>query len=208
MDCRARPRRPLLAFIGRLTEQKGIDLLASVIRDRVQSHDSRWVILGTGTPELEEQLAMLSERFPQKVATRLEFSNRLAHRIEAGADIFLMPSRYEPCGLNQLYSLKYGTVPVVRATGGLVDTITDANEKSLGDGTATGFRFSDYSPLALNEAIDRACNTYARPEVWQRLIQAGMRQDWSWRASARKYVELYRLTANQARRGMMAGNAS
>ena len=127
------PDAPLVAFIGRLTDQKGIDLLAAVIRDWVQSHDVQWVILGTGEPELPRAVRPCSrERFPQKVAARLEFSNPLAHRIEAGADIFLMPSRYEPCGLNQLYSLKYGTVPVVRATGGLADTITDANEKTLG----------------------------------------------------------------------------
>ncbi len=115
---------------------------------------------------------------------RLEFSDALAHQIEAGADIFLMPSRFEPCGLNQMYSLKYGTVPVVRATGGLVDTITDLNERSLADGTANGFSFADYSPLALAETLERACNTYAQGEIWSRLVRTGMQQDWSWAASA------------------------
>ncbi len=201
------PTVPLIAFIGRLAEQKGIDLLAAIVRDWVQSHDAQWVILGTGESEYEDQLRMLSERFPHKVATRLEFSNRLAHRIEAGADMLVMPSRYEPCGLNQLYSLKYGTVPVVRATGGLVDTITDVQEKTLAEGTATGFLFGDYSTLALNEALQRACAAYAQGEVWNRIVGTGMRQDWSWATSARGYVDLYRATMNQARKGLVAGNA-
>ena len=153
---------PLVAFIGRLTDQKGFDLVAAVMRDWVQSHDVQWAILGTGEPEYHELFAMLAERFPQKVAVRLEFSNALAHRIEAGADMFLMPSRYEPCGLNQLYSLKYGTVPVVRATGGLADTITDCERATAG--RRHGQRasaFSDYSALALTETLGRACQAYA-----------------------------------------------
>jgi starch synthase len=200
------PRAPLVAFVGRLAEQKGVDLLVATVRDWVQSHDVQWIVLGTGDDKYQSALTMLAERFPQRVATRLEFSNRSAHRIEAGADMFLMPSCYEPCGLNQLYSLKYGTVPIVRATGGLVDTITDANDKTIAAGTATGFQFSEYSPLALAEALRRACNAYAQPEVWRRIVQTGMRQDWSWTASARKYGDLYRTTANQVRRGMVAGN--
>ena len=118
-----------------------------------------------------------------------------------------MPSRYEPCGLNQLYSLKYGTVPVVRATGGLVDTITDMTADTAEAGTANGFGFRDYSALALSETLQRACNTYSRPDVWKRLIQTGMRQDWSWANSAQSYVDLYRATVNQVRRGMVAGQA-
>lgn len=200
------PRTPLLAFVGRIAEQKGIDLIVATIRDWVQSHDAQWVILGQGEPRYEEQLALLSERFPQKVAARLEFSNALAHRIEAAADIFVMPSRFEPCGLNQLYSLKYGAVPVVRATGGLVDTITNLDARSAADGTATGFSFADYSPLALAETLDRACNTYGQADAWQRLVQTGMRQDWSWTASARRYVDLYRATAQHVRGRMVAGN--
>ena len=116
----------------------------------------------------------------------LEFSDPLAHRIEAGADIFLMPSRYEPCGLNQLYSLKYGTVPVVRATGGLADTVTDTTDETLAAGTATGFSFREYSGLALSETLDRACKAFANQAVWNRLIATGMRQDWSWASSARQ----------------------
>ncbi|MEX0977689.1 MAG: glycogen synthase GlgA, partial [Pirellulales bacterium] len=109
--------------------------------------------------------------------------------------------------LNQLYSLKYGTVPIVRATGGLVDTITDAREPTLAAATATGFTFSDYSALALGEALARACRAYAEPEVWKRIVQTGMKQDWSWAASARGYGDLYRATTNRLRRGLVAGNA-
>ncbi len=207
LDLPVVPRTPLLAFIGRLTDQKGVDLLAATVRDWVQTHDAQWVFLGTGDPSYHEQFAMLAERFPRKVAARLEFSNLLAHRIEAGADIFVMPSRFEPCGLNQLYSLKYGTVPVVRATGGLADTVVDWNEATAADGTATGFAFSEYSALALSESLQRACRVYAAPENWCRLVQAGMRQDWSWATSARQYVELYEQTVNQVRRGVVSGKA-
>ncbi|MEX2111810.1 MAG: glycogen synthase GlgA [Pirellulales bacterium] len=203
----AAPQTPLVAFIGRLTDQKGIDLLAATVRDWVQTHEAQWVLLGTGDPQYQEQFATLAERFPQRVAARLEFSNPLAHRIEAGSDIFVMPSRFEPCGLNQLYSLKYGAVPVVRATGGLVDTITDWNEATAADGTATGFAFSEYSALALAESLQRACQVYARPESWSRLVQTGMRHNWSWATSAGQYVDLYQQTVAKVRRGMVAGNA-
>jgi starch synthase len=201
------PLVPLVAFIGRLAEQKGVDLLAPMVRDWVQSQEVQWVVLGTGNSTYQDQFTMLAQRFPQKVATRLEFSDLLAHRIEAGADMLVMPSRYEPCGLNQLYSLKYGTVPVVRATGGLVDTITDLNDKSLAAGAANGFSFGEYSTLALSEALQRACNTYKQPEIWKKLMQTGMHQDWSWAVSARQYADLYRATANQARGSMVAGSA-
>jgi starch synthase len=201
------PRTPLIAFIGRLAEQKGIDLLAPVAREWMQSHDAQWVVLGTGDPEYQQHFQLLAERFPQKIATRLEFSNKLAHQIEAGADILVMPSRYEPCGLNQLYSLKYGTVPVVRSTGGLSDTIHDLNERTLAADVANGFCFGDYSHLALGEALTRAVNTYAQADAWSRLVQIGMRQDWSWATSAKQYVDLYRTLISQVRGGLVAGNA-
>ncbi len=195
----AQPGVPLVAFVGRLVDQKGIDLVAAVLRDWVQFRDVQWVILGTGENQYHELFSTLAQRSPQKVALRLEFSNPLAHRIEAGADIFLMPSRYEPCGLNQLYSLKYGTVPVVRATGGLADTITDATDETLSAGTATGFSFREYSGLALSETLQRACNLFAQKPVWRRLMENGMRQDWSWAQSARRYVQLYEQTIAQVR---------
>jgi starch synthase len=193
------PNMPLIGLVGRLVDQKGIDLVAAVLRDWSQYRDAQWVILGTGDPQYHELFTALSRRAPRKVATRLEFSDALAHRIEAGADIFLMPSRYEPCGLNQLYSLKYGTVPVVRATGGLADTVTDATDETLAAGTATGFSFREYSGLALSETLDRACKAFAKPAVWNRLMATGMRQDWSWATSARQYVALYEQIAAAAR---------
>jgi starch synthase len=192
------PRTPLLALVGRLVDQKGLDLVASVLKDWVQSQqDVQWAFLGTGEAVYQELLAGLARRAPHVVAAKLEFSNALAHRIEAGADIFLMPSRFEPCGLNQLYSLKYGTVPLVRATGGLADTITDATDESLAAGTATGFSFREYSALALAETLRRALAAYARQEVWQRIVNAGMRQDWSWANSAHQYIDLYERTRSR-----------
>lgn len=185
------PRAPLLGFVGRLTEQKGIDLVTGVMQDWLRTSDAQWVLLGTGEPKYEQLLTTLAERNPQKVALRLSFSNPLAHQIEAGADIFLMPSRFEPCGLNQLYSLKYGTVPVVRATGGLADTIIDTSRETLENGTATGFSFREYSPLALAETLSRACDAYTQTSVWEQLVRTGMKQDWSWARSAQEYVQLY-----------------
>jgi starch synthase len=185
------PGRPLLGFIGRLVEQKGIDLVAQVMKEWLETADVQWVILGTGEPKYHELFERLASRYPHKVAARLAFSDSLAHRIEAGADIFLMPSRYEPCGLNQMYSMRYGTVPVVRATGGLADTITNLTDETLAAGTANGFSFSDYSALALRETLSRACAAFTQPDVWSALIRTGMAQDWSWAHSARQYVELY-----------------
>ncbi len=188
------PDVPLVGMIGRLTEQKGFDLIAEVMQRWVQIADVQWAILGTGQPKYHKLLEGLSQRFPQKVAVRLEFSNPLAHRIEAGADIFLMPSRFEPCGLNQLYSLRYGTLPVIRATGGLADTIVGYDEQTASAGLANGFSFQEYSSLALSEVLTQACDVYRKPEVWNRLITTGMKQDWSWTRSAKQYIELYKTT--------------
>ena len=189
-----RPDVPLLAAIGRLADQKGFDLITRTIRHWAERVDAQWIILGTGEPKYHDLLTQLAREFPDKIAVRLEFSDELAHRIEAGADIFVMPSQYEPCGLNQLYSLQYGTVPVVRATGGLVDTVVDANEQTLADGTATGFKFEEYTSLALAEALERALAAYGDKTTWIRLVEAGMRQDWSWGNSAQQYAELYERT--------------
>jgi len=193
------PGVPLVGFIGRLIDQKGLDLMAEVIQRSVQTADTQWVILGTGEPKYHRLLETLAERFPQKVAVRLEFSNPLAHRIEAGADIFLMPSRFEPCGLNQLYSLKYGTVPVVRATGGLADTIVGRSEATPQSPPANGFSFQEYSALALGETLGQACDAFRKAEPWNRLIATGMSQDWSWARSARQYVDLYQTTIARAK---------
>ena len=193
------PNIPLIGLVGRLADQKGFDLVAQVMNHWVTSRDVQWAILGTGEPNYHELFTRLSAEYPDRVAAKLEFSNEWAHQIEAGADIFLMPSRYEPCGLNQLYSLKYGTVPVVHATGGLADTILDASESNLQQGLANGFSFDVYEAAALERTLDRACDTYSHHrDKWNQLVLTGMQQDWSWAESARKYVELYQTTIDRA----------
>lgn len=186
-------RTPIIGLIGRLAEQKGWDLIGHVIDRWAPQHGVQWVILGTGEPRYHDWLQHLARTYPWRVSVKLSFSEELAHRIEAGADMFLMPSRYEPCGLNQLYSLKYGTVPIVRSTGGLADTVVDSYDETLANGTATGFNFHDYNVETLEQAVWRACDTYwQRPETWTRIVTHGMSQDWSWRHSAQQYVQLYR----------------
>jgi len=197
------PDVPLLAAVGRLADQKGFDLIARAMKQWADRSDAQWVILGTGEEKYHQVLGQLAAEYSQKIAVRLEFSNELAHRIEAGADMFLMPSQYEPCGLNQLYSLKYGTVPVVRATGGLADTVVDATPESIAASTATGFAFGEYTSLALSEAITRACDLFADKAAWHQLIKTGMQQDWSWERSAQEYVDLYQRTAEHARREVL-----
>ena len=190
---------PLVGIVGRLVDQKGFDLIARVMEQWVEHADVQWAILGTGAPKYHDLLDRLQSRYPAKVAVRLAFSDALAHRIEAGADLFLMPSRFEPCGLNQLYSLKYGTIPVVHKTGGLADTIVHPTGESLAQGTANGFVFSRYDATALERVLSEACETYRndRP-VWEQLVATGMRQDWSWKTSARKYQSLYEETVQRA----------
>lgn len=191
---------PLLGAVGRLAEQKGIDLLADLLPRYAQQIDAQWVFLGTGDAECENRLKALAAEYPERIAVQIGFSNELAHRIEAGADMFLMPSRYEPCGLNQLYSLKYGTPPIVRETGGLADTVVDASPANIAAGTANGFSFADASSYALASTIDRALRAYAEPEVWRQIVLRGMRQDWSWDRSARQYMELYEKLLSRGRR--------
>ena len=186
------PRTPLLGMVSRLALQKGFDLLEKIapelLRDGVQL-----AILGDGDKAYRDMLIKLQQAFPRQVGIHLEQSEQHAHLIEAGADAFLMPSQYEPCGLNQLYSLKYGTVPVVRATGGLTDTVVDATPENLARGKATGFMFVPYSPAAFGEAVRRCLQMYREePEQWRQLQQAGMKQDWSWHRSAAEYERLYR----------------
>ncbi len=190
---------PLVGIVGRLVNQKGIDLVAKILPEWSQREDVQWVILGTGEQKYERQLERIAYQHPDKVAVRLEFSDGLAHRIEGGADMFLMPSRFEPCGLNQMYSLRYGTVPVVRETGGLADTVVNTSEATLADGTANGFSFREDNVQALEETLRRAVAAYRDPSIWHRLIGTGMRQDFSWDRSAQQYVTLYEKTL--ARRG-------
>lgn len=177
--------RPLLGMVSRFVEQKGFDLLEEVASSLLDE-DLCLVALGTGDPRYERFFTDLAAACPDRVGVRIAYDNPLAHKIEAGADIFLMPSHYEPSGLNQMFSLRYGTVPVVRATGGLEDTI-DAE---------TGFKFEDYSGDALLEAVRAALAAYAVPEAWRAMMLAGMRKDYSWQASATEYSALFRrLTA-------------
>ena len=158
-----------------------------------------FAVLGTGDEVYQKMWLDLERRFPDKFGVKIGFDERVAHLIEAAADIFLMPSRFEPCGLNQMYSMRYGTVPVVRATGGLEDTVTDYNEKT---GTGTGFKFKEYTAPALLGALERARIAFANPSLWKKLQLAGMRQDFSWDRSAREYVKLYEraLTARNGSR--------
>jgi len=181
---------PLIGMVTRLVEQKGLDLLA-MAAPQILEEDLQLAVLGTGEPVYHELLKRLVHRWPDKVAAVLRFDEPLAHHIEGGADLFLMPSRFEPAGLNQLYSLKYGTVPLVRKTGGLSDTVTDVNAQSLANGTATGFVFKDYSAAALVQAVRRAVQTYYDAPTWRQIQRTGMLQDWSWQRRALEYEQLY-----------------
>jgi len=179
-------RRPLIGLISRLTDQKGFDLIGTSAGD-LMDLDASWVMLGSGERHYEDLWRAMASRHPDRVSATIGFDERLAHMIEAGADMFLMPSRFEPCGLNQLYSLRYGTVPIVRATGGLHDTVIDAAEP---DGN--GIKFADYSRDALVSAVRRALELYTDRPRWAGLQRSGMATDPSWDVSAREYVKVYR----------------
>ena len=181
---------PLLGMISRLAEQKGVDLLI-VIMDELMERDLQLVILGIGDEKYHQMLKEAVPKYNSKLSVNIMFDNKLAHEIETGADIFLMPSKYEPCGLNQMYSLRYGTIPVVRETGGLADTIIDANDENLKNGTATGFTMKGYFAAELLFTIDRALELYKSKKPWNALRENAMKQDWSWEKSAYKYVELF-----------------
>ncbi len=178
------------SMICRLVDQKGLDLIQEALPQWLEE-DVQFVVLGQGEPRYHQFLQEAHERNPEHVGVLLEYDNEAAHLIEAGSDMFLMPSRFEPCGLNQLYSLRYGTVPIVRATGGLADTVEDCSDQSLEDGRPTGFVFEDYSAQAFTEAVRRALALFRQPDNWHRLVLNGMAQDWSWRRSAQEYVEVY-----------------
>ncbi|MCK4376339.1 MAG: glycogen synthase GlgA [Candidatus Brocadiae bacterium] len=188
---RAQADVPLIGMVCRLVDQKGLDLLEEALPSLLE-HDVQFVLLGTGEPRYQAFLGQMHSSHPRSCGVLLEYNDRAAHLVEAGSDMFLMPSRFEPCGLNQLYSLRYGTVPVVRATGGLADTVTDYTEEGLRSGRATGFCFEQYSAAALLEALTQALEVYGEQDNWRRLVLNGMRQDWSWRRSAAEYVEVYR----------------
>ncbi len=186
----ARPDVPLLGLISRLVDQKGFDLLAEIMDD-LMAIDLQVVILGTGEPKYHTLLEDMARKYPGKLALNVKFDNTLAHLIEAGSDLYLMPSQYEPCGLNQIYSLKYGSVPVVRETGGLKDTIVNVADESVRNGTATGFSFRVYKSAALLEAVKRALALYSRKAAWGQIVINGMKQDWSWERAAGEYRSLF-----------------
>ena len=180
--------KPLLGFIGRLVDQKGVDLILSNL-PQLLSEGCQCVILGSGMKDYEERLAQLAQEFPEQLSVTIGYSEILAHQIEAGADIFLMPSAYEPCGLNQLYSLRYGTLPVVHAVGGLRDSVIDFAEPTQTD--ATGFMFYQYTAHGLYNAIQRALAAFQDKKIWRMLQNNGMSKDLSWRRSAEEYGRLY-----------------
>ncbi len=180
-------QRPLIGIVSRFADQKGFDLLAQ-ISDLLMEEDLAIVALGAGEAKHERIFRELAKQFPNRLAVKIAYDNVLAHKIEAGADIFLMPSRYEPCGLNQIYSLRYGTVPVVRATGGLDDTIEPFDRAT---GRGTGFKFSEYTGEALLGALREALAVYADKALWRRVQTNGMAKDFSWNASALEYGRLY-----------------
>jgi len=181
---------PLFGLIGRLVEQKGIDLILSCLPELINM-PLQFVLLGSGDKSIELKLHDFARLYPDKIAISIGYNEQLAHQIEAGADMFLMPSRFEPCGLNQMYSQRYGTLPIVRKTGGLADTVTDALPESLNNGKASGIVFNDPAPSALLEAIKRSLLLYADKKVWQKIQRNAMSKDFSWRNSASQYLELY-----------------
>ena len=190
---------PLIGVISRLADQKGFDLLAQIM-DELMKMDLGFVLLGTGDEKYHELFTLIGKKYPKKTGIKIAYDNTLAHKIEAGCDMFLMPSRYEPCGLNQIYSLKYGTIPIVRATGGLDDTIQEFNPAS---GKGTGFKFKQYDANKLLKTIKTALTLYHDKGKWEKLTRNAMEADFSWKISAKKYVELYQkaLTKTETPRG-------
>jgi starch synthase len=179
--------RPLIGIVSRFADQKGFDLIAEEATD-LMKENLAIVALGTGQPEYEKLFQQLAEKYPARVGVKIGYDNTLAHKIEAGSDMFLMPSRYEPCGLNQIYSLRYGTIPIVRATGGLDDTIENYDPKTH---QGTGFKFEAYGGRELLGCVKAALKTYRDPKSWRIVQTNAMAKDFSWKASAAAYVTLY-----------------
>ena len=194
------PRVPVLGIVTRLSAQKGLDLVEDALPGVLRSHDVRLVVLGSGDARYAEMLRRMQSAFPGKVTFFDGFQEPLAHMIEAGSDIFLMPSRYEPCGLNQMYSLRYGTVPIVRNTGGLADTVEPYDPRT---GRGTGFMFEHYTPEGLRWAIEVALEVYRDPDAWLQIALAGMEKDFSWEKQAGEYAALYaRVTSEATKEGV------
>jgi starch synthase len=181
---------PIFCVVSRLTWQKGMDVLAEVIDDIVHN-GGKLAVLGSGDPALESAFIAAAARYPGRVGMAVGYNEPLSHLMQAGADAILIPSRFEPCGLTQLYGLRYGCVPIVAHTGGLADTIIDANEAALSAKVATGFQFSPVSAASLRQALRRAFTAYRQPKLWARLQAQGMKSDVSWDMSAHRYADLY-----------------
>lgn len=184
------PAIPIAGMVARIAHQKGLDLVLGALDD-ILAHPLQLVVLGNGDKTLEAELLQARERHPDRIGVHIGYQEALSHQIEGGADMFLMPSRYEPCGLNQIYSLRYGTPPVVHYTGGLADTVVDATGVTLANDTATGFVFHEPTPEALAAAIGRAVALYRNPEAWRQIVLKGMAQDFGWQNSALAYNALY-----------------
>jgi starch synthase len=193
--------RPVVGMVSRMVDQKGLDLIAAVAAD-LPSLDATFVVVGTGEPKYQDMWASLARWRPDRVSAFIGFDERRAHLVEAGADVFLMPSRFEPCGLNQMYSQRYGTVPVVRAVGGLVDTVRPYNPRN---GQGTGFLFASYSPGAMLQALGDALAAFPNKKLWTRLQKNGMKADFSWARSAAEYVRVYKRVMAARTRAPQAG---
>ena len=187
--------RPVIGMVSRLADQKGFDLITSVAKE-LAGMDLALVVLGTGEEKYHRMMPKLSREFPDHIGVKIMFDDRLSHLIEAGSDFFLMPSKYEPCGLNQMYSLKYGTVPIVRSTGGLADTIKNFNPRTL---SGNGFKFRDYSSKKLLDTVRKGLRVYNDKKQWNHLVQNGMACDFSWNRSAQDYVKVYKQIAKKKR---------
>jgi starch synthase len=191
---------PLLGMISRLADQKGFDLLMEILEE-LFALDIGFVLLGTGEQKYHNLFTRVAHTYPQKAGIRIAYDDRLAHKIEAGADFFLMPSKYEPCGLNQIYSLKYGTIPIVRATGGLDDTISHYDPVSK---KGNGFKFTRYEAKAFLNTTREAIRFYSQPEHWKQLLRNAMTADFSWKKSAEAYLQLYRKALEEKRKNFSA----
>jgi len=185
------PHIPVIGMVGRLVEQKGCDLVLSILPDLIGKHDVQLIVLGTGDPLIEEAFQQAATWHPDKIAVHIGFNEQLAHLVEGGADMFLMPSRFEPCGLNQIYSLRYGTIPIVRRTGGLADTVISVTHKKPNANMATGFLFDEAEPQALLSVIKDALTLFQQPQKWRQIMKQGMSEDFSWDRSAKSYLALY-----------------
>ena len=184
-------KAPLIGIVSRFAAQKGLDLAALALPELFKAGPLQCVVLGEGDGSTQLLLGSVAKQFPDRLRVVVKQDERLAHRVIAGADMMLVPSRFEPCGLTQLYALKYGSVPIVRRTGGLVDTVCDCTPQTLAGGSATGFVFDEPTPEALRRCIERALELYRDRKAWQRLMKLGMSRDWSWESSTRQYLQLY-----------------